>query len=124
MAVDRPGQYYNPPDNYHDPDGNLKTFTYIDYDKKKIPMGTVVSQEELKEINEGQKTYKEQLIERILAVNAGFCPLEYSDYTVRGANVTHLTWNEAMLRDSGVGTQILRDLVVILENRVEQKSVI
>lgn len=122
MAVDRPGQYYNPPANYHDPDGQLKTFTYRDLDKKKIPMGTVVTPEELKEIKESEKTYKEQLIERILAVNAAFCPLEYSDYTVRGANVTQLTWNETMLRDSGVGTQILRDLVVILENRVEQKG--
>lgn len=33
MAVDKKSDYYNPPTNYRDIDGNMKTFTYVDHDK-------------------------------------------------------------------------------------------
>jgi len=34
MHIKKKAEYYTPPDNYRDLDGNLKTFTYVDHDKK------------------------------------------------------------------------------------------
>jgi len=63
--------------------------------------------------------YRDILIDRILSIPASYCPMIFTDYTVKGENFDVIKWNEDMLHDSGVPISQLRDLCVILENRVD-----
>lgn len=99
---------------YTDIDGNRKQFTIIDHDKK-----TKISAGISEKVNSTFfADYRKELIERILHVSASLCPMEYQDFTNnRGENVTVITWNEKMLRDSGLGVDRLRGLATLLENK-------
>lgn len=119
MAVDRPGDYYNPPTNYEDLDGNLRTFTYRDFDKRPIPMGGKITEEEAKEAKEGIKNYRTELQERILSLPASLCPFDYQDFTVRGEGKDTITWNQEMIKNEGLSLDRLRDICVIVEKRWE-----
>lgn len=115
MAVDKKSQHVgNHGGRYTDIDGMTKQFTYIDHDKKTIPMGVVKVDETF-----DFKAYRSDLVRRITDVPASLCPTLFTDYTVRGANVSTVEWNTDMLVDSGVPLEQLRDLCVILENRAE-----
>ncbi len=105
--------YYTSPDNYRDIDGNMKTFNYIDHDSKtKVSMSTDTS-------SFNEKEYRKDLLERILDIEAVYCPIEFQDFVVRG-DVENITWNEIMLSDEGILIDKLRTLCVILENRINK----
>ena len=57
MAVDKKGDYYNPPSAYTDLDGNLKTFTYIDHDRHTSYVDSMA-----RETEETRKAREQELI--------------------------------------------------------------
>ena len=113
MTADRKADHVgNHGGAYTDLDGNRKQFTYIDHDKKpKISLNLPTTGKY------SEEDYRKYLQDRILAVSASYCPVEFSDFIKRGADQVALGWNEAMLQDKGISTNMLRDLVTILENR-------
>jgi len=68
------------------------------------------------------KQYRENLQDRILAIPAVYCPEPFSDFIKRGADMTAIGWSETMIKDSGITVSRLRDLCVILENRVPKSA--
>lgn len=103
------------PQNYTDLDGNSRTFTEIDMDKKtkiSIPDDGTDPKEELRK-------YRENLIEKILSKYAGYCPTVFIDYTIRGEGKMAIQWNENMLRDQGTSTDRLTQLYTLVSNTEE-----
>lgn len=111
---DKKSDHYTSAKNYTDLDGMSKSFTFIDHDiKTSISTNTEIMDKEW------QKKYKEQLVDQILTLPASICPTPFSDYVIRGAGITQITWNDKMLRDPGTGIDRLRDLKTMLDNRIE-----
>lgn len=63
--------------------------------------------------------YRNELIERVLALPASLCPEPYQDFTIRGATEAVINWNKNMVSDQGLDIRRLRDLAVIVENRAD-----
>jgi hypothetical protein len=101
------------PQNYKDLDGNMRTFTEIDLDKKtkiSVPSDGTDPKVEL-------KNYRDSVIEKILSINAGHCPSPFTDYVIKGEAVDVLTWNESMLRDDGTPLDRLVQLYTLASNK-------
>jgi hypothetical protein len=110
--------YYTSAEAYRDDDGNMKQFTFIDHDvKTKIATGEKYDMEEIKN---QRIQYRKDLVEEVLGLSASLCPLEYTDFILRGEDYTKVTWNEAMIRDEGLDLIKLVFLKNILSNRMEQ----
>jgi hypothetical protein len=125
MAVDRKSQHVgNHGGKYMDNDGMSKQFTYIDHDKKTKISKLNSSEQEMERIKQELKDYRVDLQERILKIPASLAPDIYYDFTVRGANLTEITWNEKMIKDEGLDLDRLRTLAVILENTIELHRII
>jgi hypothetical protein len=103
---------------YTDIDGMRKQFTVVDHDKK-IQISSSLD-ERLPE--NWQAEYRASLVKRIAEVPASLCHEWFYDFTLRGEGQTEITWNMDMLLDSGVPISQLRDICVILENRVESRG--
>lgn len=106
---------YNPPDNYRDLDGNMKTFTYIDYSKK---------QKKSMYIEEGNpkellRLAKIDMQDDILKLPASLFPKEFEEFIIRDVPNQLIKWNEIMIRDEGTPFNTLRNLKVLTENRLE-----
>lgn len=63
--------------------------------------------------------YRNELIERVLALPASLCPEPYQDFTVRGDTSAVINWNKKMISDQGLDIRRLRDLTTIVENRAD-----
>jgi len=112
MAVDKKSDYYTSAQNYTDLDGQSRSFTFIDHDKKtKIATGSVEGA--TKQLAEDRKN----LVDRILLLPASACPAIFSDFTVRGEAGIH--WNTAMISDAGMSMQQLNDIRTLTENRID-----
>lgn len=122
--MDKKSDHYTSAKNYTDLDGQSKSFTFIDHDKKtKVSTGKV-TKKELAAIKDANRAYKKFVIENILDIPASICPYEYQDFTVRGEGVSAILWNESMIRDEGLDIVKLTSLLNILENRLESKGLI
>lgn len=105
---------YTAPSSYRDLDGQMRTFTYVDHDKKtkiNIPSSTGNPKQELKE-------YRKSLIEKILSYPAAFCPEIFSDFKLRGESYDRIEWNENMLNDEGTPLQQLSDIYTLTSKQV------
>jgi len=115
MSVSKKSDFHTAPQNYQDVDG-MKTFTVIDHDVKSKMYGKVSMK--IDEYNEFLKQYRKELIERILAIPAVFCPEPFQSFVIRNADSPTIQWNEVMLRDEGVTQDNLRNLCIMLENSI------
>ena len=61
--------------------------------------------------------YKKEMIKRIMAIPASLAPDFAYDFTIRGATLKEIKWNEKMLKDPGVSIDTLRPIMTILENK-------
>lgn len=117
MAVDRPGDYVgNHGGAYTDIDGMRKQFTYVDHDKK-TKIGFTGAPPE-----SWQKTYRENLVRRILDLPASLCPDIFTDFTLRGDSKKVIEWNQTMLEDQGVPIERLIAICNMVENRAESMT--
>lgn len=124
MAVDKKSDYVgNHGGAYTDIDGNRRQFTVVDHDPKTKISGLVTSDKEKESIKAELSDYRKELIERILAVPASLCPLEFSEFKLVGDSQAVIQWNEKMVRDEGMTVNRLRDLCTILERRFESHTI-
>lgn len=124
MAVDRKADHVgNHGGAYTDIEGNRRQFTVIDHDPKTKISGSVTTDKEKQIIKEGLSDYRKELIERILAIPASLCPLEFSEFKLVGDSQSVILWNEKMVRDEGMTVNRLRDLCTILERRFESHTI-
>lgn len=124
MGVDKKSDHVgNHGGAYIDNDGNRRQFTYIDHDPKTKISGSVISDKEQAVIKEGLKDYRQELVERILAVPASLCPIEFQEFRLVGESQSSIQWNEKMVRDEGMTVNRLRDLCTILERRFESNTI-
>lgn len=116
MAIDKKSEHVGDHQGrYTDENGMTKQFTYIDHDKKvSIP----VSKSDNKNLAEDLKTYRKQLIKRILSISPSVCPFEWQDFTIRGEEVG-IKWNNVMLENDGLDINKLQSLINLLENRMD-----
>lgn len=124
MAVDKKSQHYTSAQHYKDNDGNMKSFTMVDHDKKSKASKSIIADGEMERIKKELSDYRIDLQDRILAIPASLAPDWYYDFTIRGAEATVITWNEKMIRDEGLDLERLRTLVIILENTIELHRII
>lgn len=103
---------YTVPDTYSDMDGNTRTFTHIDCDKK---LAVVVSLEDKDKISKELVDYRYKLLERIISVSASLCPDAFHMFTLRGEQRKNVGWDEGILALET--TEKLRNLCVLLEKR-------
>lgn len=108
---------YNPPDNYRDLDGNMRTFTYIDYSKK--PKKSMYMKDEDLDPKEALRLAKIEMQDEILALPASLFPMEFEEFIIRDVPNQIIKWNEPMVRDDGVPFNTLRNLKVLTQNRLE-----
>lgn len=107
MAVDKKSDHVGDHGGrYTDMQGNTKQFTYIDHDPKSklsayIPDGTAA---------EKVKQHRLESIEKILSIPAVFAHAIHEQYTIRGADVNTVQWNETMLRDEGLDSYKLYEI--------------
>lgn len=130
MAVDKKGDYYNPPSDYQDLDGNWKTFTYIDHDKhisrtqsgRETEEALLAKEARLKEAREALASYKESLIKEILALpacnvrkdNDGFMnQVMLEEVLIKSSSP--MTWNEKIIREASA---VNEDFLHLLHKRV------
>lgn len=124
MAVDKKSDHVgNHGGAYIDNDGMRRQFTYIDHDPKTKISGSVTTDKEQKEIKSSLSEYRKELAERILALPASLCPIEFSEFKLLGDSQAVIQWNEKMVRDEGMTVNRLRDLCVVVENRFETTSI-
>jgi len=105
---------------YTDIDGNTKQFTVIDHDKKT----KILKSENEKIPVTFFSLYRDELIDRVLALPASLCPFEFVDFTIRGADKANIEWNKTMIKDNGLEIRVLRDLCCIIENRYYGNKII
>lgn len=117
MAVDRPSDYVTSHQNYRDIEGMSRTFTMIDHDKKT----TVITGSSDFE-KEWESKFRAELIERIVQVSPSICPEDFSEFKVRGEDLKKIEWDTDKLLEKSTGVWRLRDLCVVLENRVYLKG--
>lgn len=106
-------QYTSTP-NYTDEDGQLKTFTFVDWDRKSklsayVPTGNALEQHTLDRHN---------LIQSILELPAAYCPGPEASFTLRGEGYKNIEWNKEMLQDAGVPFERLQRIKVIIQKRL------
>lgn len=130
MAVDKKGDYYNPPSDYQDMDGNWRTFTYIDHDKhtsrtqsgRETPEVLAEKRKRLEEIRENLRQYRESRIQEILSLSPA--PLVKEDDSfinkvllaeiiIRDSEP--VTWNEKIIREI---CEINEDFLKMLHSRI------
>lgn len=115
MAVDKKGDYYNPPSDYFDPrDEQWKTFTYVDHDKNtsrtKLGRETeeVLAEKKkvVEELNESLKEYRENKIKEILSLPPAPLVEEHDSFLnkvllaeiiIRDSDP--ISWNEKIIRE-------------------------
>lgn len=86
----------------------------IDYDiKPKLTMP--ITSSDVDEAKAAITDYRNDLVERILALPASNTAPEFYDFTVRGASAQTITWNETMLRDPGLSVDRLRTICTLTE---------
>lgn len=104
MATDRKADHFTAADNYRDIDGNMKTFTTIDYDTK-TTIGTTkpMVKSEVGKLKDEMKRYKEETILEILAMPA--VNALRMDSSGRFESLVHrneekgvIEWNESVVR--------------------------
>ena len=107
--MDKKGNYYTSPDNYTDIDGNLKTFTYIDHDKKTSISMSTETEEEREERKKNHKTLLQQTIDEIIEF-----PAIYAAYPEDDMLKAHL-FNEIINSEDGVkwDIPILKEICMI-----------
>ena len=109
---------YTSATNYTDLDGNLKSFTFIDHDKKPtITTSTPLTDIEREDLKGWCNEYRKDLISRIINIPPIYCPMHCAEYTEHG-DVDKITWRVNMLENSGTPLDLLRSLCTILENTV------
>ncbi len=118
MHLGKKNEYLNTGDAYKDMEGNMKQFTHVDWDPKQKATLAMTTEEEMIEISQSLKEDRVDVIQRILDAPAVYCPLPFDDFIIRGKDVEKITWNEKMLNDEGVDRNKLRDLMVLMENRM------
>lgn len=101
--------------NYSDIDGNMKTFTHIDYDLKSRMATYHPSDDEKRDNAEALKQYHLDLISRLMATPASTAPDLFYDFTIRGEGKKTIEWNEVMLRDPGMSLDKIRDMALHME---------
>lgn len=104
--------------NYEDRDGQIKTFTTVDWSKKtKISTQDIDMGQVRKELRE----YRDKVLERIFSINPFFAGEEYRLYlvVVETPEGKKFEWNKKMLMDEGVDIDNLARMVVLLESRQE-----
>lgn len=130
MAVDKKGDYYNPPSEYQDLDGNWKTFTYVDHDKhtsrtqlgRESPETLDAKKIEIERIREELRQYRENRIKEILSLPPA--PLiEENDSFLNKVLLAEIilrdsepvTWNEKILREV---CEINEDFLRLVHSRI------
>lgn len=107
---------YTSPDNYRDLDGNMRTFTYVDHDKKtKINTIQINKEQVMTDLQTSRSIFQE----KILALPAGFCPEIFSDFKVRSADTPVIEWNTKMILDEGTPLTQLLNIYTLTSNAVE-----
>ena len=103
MAVDKKSDYYNPPADYQDRDGNWKNFTYVDHDKK-LSMKIMPSNEEIQDAKTQLKEYKEKKIAEILSLPAICAVMNKDDrneeFVERNIEEKSVKWREEVVRNA------------------------
>ena len=113
-------KHYTSPQTHTDEDGQLRNFTMIDHSVKTTIGGSVkLNQEELDNMLKERHQWKKDVCDRILAISASLCPLDKSEYTIRGKDQAIILWNETMIKDEGFDPIQRLFLCTILENRME-----
>lgn len=95
-------------------DGVTRQFTYVDHDIKPS-LHISPTKEEINEAKSQLKTYRQNLISRILSTPPSRCPQIFWDFTVRG-DISKIEWNTTMLYDEGLPIERLRDMCNMVEN--------
>jgi len=115
MAVDKKSDYVgNHGGAYTDVDGQSRQFTYVDHDPKvKIFLESDYDKD-------WQSKYREDLISRILSISAVYAHEWHQEFVLRGQE--GIRWDEKAISDQGTPLMTLRDICVVLENRVENSK--
>jgi hypothetical protein len=112
---DKLSDHYTSSKNYTDELGHTRSFDFIDHDvKTKIRVPVVKTKEE---IAEEKAQYREWLIDKIISIEAIYCPDIFIQYTHRG-DVQKIDWNLKMLQDAGVPTDKLLDIYTLSSNKM------
>jgi hypothetical protein len=113
-------KHYTSAQTYKDDDGNMKNFTFIDHTVKTTIGGSPkLNQDELDEISNQRKLHKEELCNRIFAISASLCPMDFDDFVIRGEGHSKIEWNKPMIIDEGMDPIKRMFLCNILENRMD-----
>jgi hypothetical protein len=113
-------KHYTSAQTYKDDDGNMKNFTFIDHTVKTTIGGSPkLNQAELDEISMQRKLHKEELCNRIFAISASMCPMDFDDFVIRGEGHSKISWNQPMITDEGMDPIKRMFLCNILENRMD-----
>lgn len=122
MAVDKKGDYYNPPSEYQDLDGNWKTFTYVDHDKKTRISTHVSSPEEIEQRKQEKIERRNKTISEILSLppaplvqeNDSFLnKVLLAEIVIRDSEP--VTWNEKVIREA---CEVNEDFLNLLHTRI------
>lgn len=104
MAVDKKSEHYTSAEVYRDLDGNHKTFTYIDHDKKiRIAAGEPLTEDQLTSLKESVSSQIDNSIEEILALPALSAATPdglYEEFVTRDMSKQRIVWQEEMVRDA------------------------
>lgn len=101
--------------NYRDLEGNMKSFTVIDHDKK-TKINTTVNIDK-HGVTQELADYRTKLQAKILDLPASACPdFPFSDFKVRDG-IT-IGWNEVMIMDPGTPLNQLQDIYTLTSNKV------
>lgn len=113
-------KHYTSAQTYKDDDGNMKNFTFIDHTVKTTIGGSPkLNQAELDNISMQRKLHKEELCNRIFAISASMCPMDFDDFVIRGEGHSKISWNQPMITDEGMDPIKRMFLCNILENRMD-----
>jgi hypothetical protein len=115
---DKKSDHYTSAQHYKDLDGNMRSFTFVDHDKK-TKINTIMDTNK-DQVARDLQDYRESLIEKILNLPVTACPSIFDDFKTRGNDA--LIWNEAMVRDKGVPLKQLMDIYTLISNKVELHS--
>lgn len=103
MAVDKKSQHYTSAQHYKDNDGNMKSFTMIDHDKKSKASRSVMEEGELEKLKQSIKDFANEQVDRILllpAVNAIRNPYGlYEEFIIRDQK-EGIIWDENVVREA------------------------
>lgn len=122
MAVDKKGDYYNPPSEYQDLDGNWKTFTYVDHDKKTKISTHVSTPEEIEQRKKEKIDRRNKTISEILSLppaplvqeNDSFLnKVLFAEIVIRDSEP--VTWNEKVIREA---CEVNEDFLNLLYSRI------